>query len=171
MRFRALRSATRTTRAPDSATPTHMLRICVNPPSRRRRHTCFAYVSIPRLRRLPQKAGENFDRGENFKMHAKVPSPQAKSPCGKSAGRFKFNKICDYFFFLMMTTAATAIAAATTITTTTMTTAESLFSPESPVVSDVLSAVVADVCSVVVSVEADVAEEVVVSSLPPFHLA
>ena len=32
MRFRALRSATRTTRAPVSATPTHMLRICVNPP-------------------------------------------------------------------------------------------------------------------------------------------
>ncbi|HBO66609.1 MAG TPA: hypothetical protein DD628_08045 [Clostridiales bacterium] len=32
-RFRALRSATRTPRAPVSATPTHMLRICVNPPT------------------------------------------------------------------------------------------------------------------------------------------
>ena len=31
--FRALRSATRATRAPVSATPTHMLRICVNPPT------------------------------------------------------------------------------------------------------------------------------------------
>ncbi len=35
-------------------------------PSRRRRHTCFAYVSIPRLRRLPQKAGENFNCGGNY---------------------------------------------------------------------------------------------------------
>ena len=71
----------------------------------------------------------------------------------------------------MMNIAATATAAATTITTTTITTAELLFSPVPPVVSDVLSAVVADVCSAVVSAEPDVAEEEVVSSLPQFHYA
>ena len=34
------------------------------PPSRRRRHTCFAYVLIPLMAPPPQKAGENFYGGE-----------------------------------------------------------------------------------------------------------
>ena len=38
------------------------------PPSRRRRHTCFAYVSIPRLRKPPQRLDLNF----NGKMRAKT---------------------------------------------------------------------------------------------------
>ena len=39
---------------PVSATPTHMLRICViSPLSRRRQHTCFAYVLIPPVSATP----------------------------------------------------------------------------------------------------------------------
>ena len=36
------------------------------PPSRRRRHTCFAYVSIPRLRKPLKRLDLNFMVSENF---------------------------------------------------------------------------------------------------------
>ena len=49
------------------------------PPSRRRRHTCFAYVSIPRLRKPPQRLDLNFNGKRRAKTLMVVKSNSAKN--------------------------------------------------------------------------------------------
>jgi|GEM_PF-3300997 len=73
------------------------------PPSRRRRHTCFAYVSIPRLRKPPQRLDLNFNGKRRAKTFMVVKSNSAKTkalPFAKATLSFYCFCSSAYFFGL-----------------------------------------------------------------------